>query len=53
MGKLRMVLLADLKNLEEIPQGKRLTVVEKIAPGETKMRSVILVRFVSFSRHEN
>ena len=32
----------------EVPQ--QLTVVEKIAPGETRMRSITLVRFVPFTR---
>ena len=31
---------------------QRLTVVEKIAPGETKTRSVIFVRFVPFTRSQ-
>lgn len=32
---------------------QQLTVVEKIAPGETKTRSVILVRFVPFTRSQD
>jgi protein-L-isoaspartate(D-aspartate) O-methyltransferase len=32
---------------------QQLTVLEKIAPGETKMRSVIPVRFVPFTRSQN
>ena len=32
---------------------QQLTVVEKIAPGETKARSVILVRFVPFTRSQD
>ena len=32
---------------------QQLSVVEKIAPGETKTRSVILVRFVPFTRSQN
>jgi protein-L-isoaspartate(D-aspartate) O-methyltransferase len=32
---------------------QQLTVVEKIAPGETKTRSVIVVRFVPFTRSQN
>jgi protein-L-isoaspartate(D-aspartate) O-methyltransferase len=32
------------------PAGQRLTVVEKIAPSETRMRSLIPVAFVPFTR---
>src|SRR5512144_2286300 len=32
---------------------QQLTVVEKVAPGETKTRSVILVRFVPFTRSQD
>ena len=32
---------------------QQLTVIEKIAPGETKTRSVILVRFVPFTRSQD
>ena len=35
----------------EAPQ--QLTVVEKIAPGETRMRSITLVRFVPFTRSQD
>jgi protein-L-isoaspartate(D-aspartate) O-methyltransferase len=32
---------------------QQLTVVEKIAPSETRMRSIILVRFVPFTRSKD
>ena len=32
---------------------QRLTVIEKIAPSETRMRSIILVRLVPFTRPQN
>jgi protein-L-isoaspartate(D-aspartate) O-methyltransferase len=32
---------------------QQLTVIEKIAPSETRTRSIILVRFVPFTRSED
>ena len=32
---------------------QQLTVIEKVAPNETRMRSIILVNFVPFARSQN
>jgi len=39
--------------LEPVHASQRLTVLEKIAPSETRMRSTIPVRFVPFTRSPN
>jgi protein-L-isoaspartate(D-aspartate) O-methyltransferase len=39
--------------LGSIVAPQQLTVVEKIAPSETRMRSITLVRFVPFTRSQD
>jgi len=52
-SKRRSGILRLVMPLGSIEVTQQLTVVEKIAPGETRMRSITLVRFVPFTRSQD